>query len=112
MNRLIILYSLIITAVVFASNALAQDVTSTAEFGSVKNFIENAIKALTVLAGTISGGFFTWGGYGYITSAGNPEGLEKSKKTIMYSGIGLSITAAAFVITRIITQLAESNFGR
>lgn len=78
---------------------------------NVQNFIANAIKVLTVTAGSISGGFFTWGGYGYITSAGNPTGLEKSKKTIMYSAIGLSITSGAYVLTSIVTELAKNSFG-
>ncbi len=109
LKKVIVLNSLIITALVLAAPVLAQDVAGSGDLAKVKDFIEKSITALTVLAGTISGGFFTWGGYGYITSAGNPEGLERSKRTIMYSAIGLSITTGAFVLTRIVTDLASKS---
>jgi hypothetical protein len=63
------------------------------------------------LAGFASAGFFVWGGVGYITSSGNPESLDKSKKTIFYSAIGLTIVLGAFVISNVVSQLATSAFG-
>lgn len=110
MKKLIILQALIVTVLVAAPVAFGQTTTSP-EVMKVNNFIKNAIQVLTIFAGTISGGFFTLGGYGYITSSGNPEGLEKSKKTIMYSAIGLSITSAAYVLTNIVNELATGAFG-
>lgn len=97
----------ILLAVLFsAPYALAVD-SNIAGVSQVQTFITNGIKVLTLFAGTISGGFFTWGGYGYITSSGNPEGLERSKRTIMYSAIGLSITSGAYILTNIVEQLAQ-----
>ena len=107
MKKLIVFNALVITALFTASSVLAQESGEIAGIGQVQTFITNAIKALTLLAGTISGGFFTWGGYGYITSSGNPEGLDRSKRTIMYSAIGLSITSGAYILTNIVQQLAE-----
>jgi hypothetical protein len=51
------------------------------------------------------------GGFGYITSTGNPESLDRSKKTLVYSGIGLAIVFGAFVLTNIVSDLAKSAFG-
>ena len=59
----------------------------------------------------MAAGFFVWGGVGYITSTGNPESLEKSKKTILYSAIGLAVVLGAFVLSNIVTQLATTAFG-
>ena len=77
----------------------------------IQNFIQNLIKMIAGLAGLIAAGFFVVGGLGYITSSGNPESLDRSKKTIIYSAIGLAIVLGAFVISNIVTQLATSSFG-
>jgi len=107
MKKLIFLQSFIFTSLIVASPAFAQ----ATDVVKVQNFITNVIQVLVVLAGTLASAFFVWGGVRYITSSGNPETLEGAKKTIIYSAIGLTISLAAFVITNIVTQLAQSAFG-
>lgn len=107
MKKLIILQSFFITSLIVASPVFAQ----AADVTKVQNFVTNIIQVLVLLAGTLASAFFVWGGIRYITSSGNPETLEGAKKTILYSAIGLTITLAAFVITNIVTQLAQSAFG-
>jgi hypothetical protein len=63
------------------------------------------------LAGLIATGFFVVGGFGYITSSGNPENLDRSKRTLIYSAIGLAITIGAFVLSNIISEIASKAFG-
>ena len=77
----------------------------------VENFIRSVIKVVASLAGLVAAGFFVAGGFGYITSTGNPEHLERSKHTLLYASIGLAIVIAAFVISNIVTNLATSAFG-
>lgn len=79
--------------------------------GQVENFIRNIIKVVAGLAGLIATGFFVVGGFGYITSSGNPENLDKSKRTLLYSSVGLAITIGAFVLSNIVTELATNAFG-
>lgn len=93
--------------IVLAHPALAADGNIT----QVENFIKSVIKVISGLAGLIATGFFVVGGIGYTTSSGNPEHLEKAKHTLLYSGIGLAIVIAAFVISNIVTDLATSAFG-
>ena len=93
--------------IVLAHPAFAADGNVT----QVENFIKSVIKVVSGLAGLIATGFFVAGGFGYITSSGNPEHLEKSKHTLIYSAIGLAIVIAAFVISNIVTDLATSAFG-
>ncbi len=88
-------------------NALA----ATTGVGSINTFLQNIIQAVAGLAGLTATGFFVLGGFSYITSSGNPEHLEKAKRTLLYSSIGLVITIAAFVLSNIVTQLATSAFG-
>jgi lysylphosphatidylglycerol synthetase-like protein (DUF2156 family) len=84
---------------------------ASADVTKIETFIKSVIQVLVVLAGLISAGFFVYGGIGYITSSGNPESLDRSKKTIFYSAIGLVIVLGAFVLTNIISDLATNAFG-
>ena len=107
MKKIILLHSLIITSLINASAVYAQSTDVT----KVQTFIHSIIQILVTLAGLTATGFLIWGGIGYITSSGNPESLDRSKKTISYSVVGLVIVLAAFVLSNIITQLATSAFG-
>lgn len=106
-KKVITISSLAITTLIFASPvyAAAADVTK------IETFIKSIIQVLAALAGLVSAGFFVWGGVGYITSSGNPEALDRSKKTIITSAIGLAIVLGAFVLTNIISDLATGAFG-
>jgi len=104
---LIIFQSFVLTSLSIASPVFAQ----ATDISKVQNFITNIIQTLVILAGTLATAFFVWGGVRYITSSGNPEILESAKKTIVYSAIGLTICLAAFVLTNIVTQAAQSAFG-
>lgn len=81
------------------------------DVSKVQSFIQSVIQVLVTLAGLVAAGFFVWGGIGYITSSGNPENLDRSKKTILYSAIGLAIVLGSFVLSNIVTQLATGSFG-
>ena len=83
-----------------------------ADLSKVQNFIQNTIEVLVTLAGLLAAGFFVMGGIGYITSSGNPEHLDKSKRTIIFSALGLAVSIGAFVISNIIAELATTAFGR
>ncbi len=53
---------------------------------NVENFIRSVITVLAGLAGLVATGFFVAGGFTYITSSGNPEQLDKAKRTRMLPG--------------------------
>jgi hypothetical protein len=82
-----------------------------ASIGQIDNFIKSIIQALAGIAGLVATGYFVVGGFSYITSSGNPQKLEKAKRTITFSGIGLAITIGAFVISDIVSSLATKAFG-
>ncbi len=110
MKKAIFLQSLILTSLIVPQAAFAQQVT-TGGVSQIQTFIQSVIQVLITLAGLVSVGFFVWGGFGYITSSGNPEALDRSKKTILYSAIGLAIVLGAFVLSNVVTQLATTAFG-
>ena len=106
-KKFITLSSVALTALVFASPVYA----ASADVTSIQTFIKSIIQILVTIAGLVSAGFFVGGGFGYITSSGNPEMLDRSKKTILYSAIGLAIVLGAFVLTNIVSDLATTAFG-
>jgi TRAP-type C4-dicarboxylate transport system permease small subunit len=102
----------IYTSFAFVFFSLAFPVyAASADVTKIQSFIQSVIQVLVTLAGLVSAGFFVWGGIGYITSSGNPESLDRSKKTILYSAIGLAVVLGAFVLSNVVTQLATSSFG-
>jgi TRAP-type C4-dicarboxylate transport system permease small subunit len=106
-KKIITLSSIALTAFMFASPVYA----ATADVTSIQTFIKSVIQILVTLAGLVAAGFFVWGGVGYITSSGNPESLDRAKKTILYSAIGLAVVLGAFVLTNVISDLATTAFG-
>ena len=109
MKKAITLSAVLLTSLLSVSPAFAQ--TTTGGVSQIQSFIQSVIDVMITLAGAVSVGFFVWGGFGYITSSGNPEKLDQSKKTVLYSGIGLAIVLGAFVLSNIVTQLATAAFG-
>lgn len=110
-HRQLIRYTALIVALgiplLLVHPALAADGNVT----QVQNFIRSIIAAIAGLAGLIATGFFVVGGFSYITSSGNPEHLDRAKRTLIYSALGLAITIGAFVISNIVTTLATNAFG-
>ena len=107
MKKAILINSLLFTALIIPSVAFAQ----TADVAKIESFIKNIIQILVTLSGLVAAGFFVMGGLGYITSTGNPESLDRSKKTLVYSGVGLAIVFGAYVLTNIVSDLAKTAFG-
>lgn len=105
--KFLALYIAVGLPVLLTQVAFADDANVT----QVDSFIRSVIKVIAGLAGLIATGFFVVGGFSYITSSGNPEHLDRAKRTIMFSALGLSITVAAFVLSNIVTTLATNAFG-
>ena len=78
----------------------------------VQSFFQQIILILVSFSGLLAVIFFIWGGVGYITSSGNPMALDRSKRTIMYSAIGLVISLGAFLLSTILTEVATNAFGK
>jgi hypothetical protein len=105
--RFLALYIASALPIVLTSQAFA----ATAGVSNVESFIKSIITVLAGLAGLVATGFFVVGGFGYITSSGNPEHMDRAKRTITFSALGLAITIGAFVLSNIITTLATNAFG-
>lgn len=107
MKKFLTTLSLVVAFLIIASPVYA----ASGDVAKIETFIKSVIQVMVTLAGLVAAGFFVWGGVGYITSSGNPESLDRSKKTIFYSAIGLVIVLGSFVITSIVSDLATGAFG-
>jgi hypothetical protein len=105
-KEIIILYVLFSSLFIY-SNAYADS----GNVGQIESFLKNIITAVAGLSGLVATGFFIVGGFRYITSSGNPQHLDRAKRTIIYSAAGLAITIGAFVLSNIVTGMANSAFG-
>lgn len=106
--RMVALIVAIGAPLVLAAPVLAAD----GDIAKTQDFIKNIIKVAAGFAGLVATAFFVVGGFGYITSSGNPEKLDRAKHTLIWSAIGLAIVIGAFVISNIVTDLATSAFGK
>lgn len=64
-----------------------------------------AIQILLVFAVILAFIFFLLGGIAWISSGGNKEALEKAKKKITYSILGLIIALLSFVVIKFLAQI-------
>lgn len=106
-------YCIVVAIIIAGLPFIFTDAASAAPAGvsNVESFIKSIIQVVAGLAGLVATGFFVAGGFTYITSSGNPEQLDKAKRTITWSAIGLAIVIAAFVLANIVTTLARQSFG-
>lgn len=75
------------------------DITHPNRDGSLgEDQIAGVIELFFILAGIIAVIMIIIGGYWYVLSAGDPQKVEKAKKTIIYSVIGLVISLSAWAI--------------
>ncbi len=111
MKKVIKFQSLFISVFITLVTAAPVFAQTTGSITQVESFISSVIQTMVTIAGFVAAGFFVWGGFGYITSSGNPENLDRSKKTILYSAVGLAISIGALVISGIVSSLANTAFG-
>lgn len=76
-----------------------------------QTFINNIVKVMVGIAGAVAVVYMVIGGFQYITSSGHPEKLDKAKKTLLYSGIGLGIVLIAYTIVDFVSSMVRSAFG-
>lgn len=99
------------TSFLLVALSVAPAFAQSADVSKVQNFLTNIIQVLVTVAGLLAAVFFVLGGIGYITSSGAPEQLDKSKRTLLYSAIGLAICVGAFVLTGIVSDIAVAAFN-
>ena len=106
---IVALVAVIGVSLLLAEPTFAQ--STPAGVSNVNNFIKNIIMVFSGFAGLIATGFIVAGGFTYIMSSGNPDQLDKAKRTITWAAIGLAIVIAAFILANVVTDMATQAFG-
>jgi len=74
--------------------------------------IMNIVRVILGFVGIIAILIIIYAGYLWMTSAGNPEQIDKAKKTLRNAAIGLVIIFSAFSIVSFIIGMLEGGFGQ
>lgn len=74
----------------------------TTSLGGVEQLGKNAIQLFSFAVGALAVIFIIIGGIQYISSAGNPEGVSKAKKTIFYAIGGVILALSINVIIAVL----------
>lgn len=74
--------------------------------------VTNLIQYVIGMAGAVAVIFIVVGGFGYITSAGDPAKLQKAKQTILYACIGIIVVALAEVITAFVSNIIREGISQ
>ncbi len=69
----------------------------------------NFIEIFLGVVGLVAVAFLIYGGFRYITSAGNDETAESAKKTIQNAIIGLVVVILSYVIVAIVANFFINN---
>lgn len=70
----------------------------------VNNTLSSVINTLLFIAGIISVIMIMYGGFTYMTSAGNAAKVSKGKTILIYSIVGLVISVLAYAIVRFVLK--------
>lgn len=69
---------------------------------SLTNLVAKIVNILSVLIGAIAVIMLIFGGFRYVTSAGNDAGVQAARNTIIYAIIGLIVVAVAQIIVKFV----------
>lgn len=75
------------------------------DFGDL---LQKIIQILLYVAGAIAVIFLMMGGFRYVTASGNDEAVEKAKKTVTNSLLGIVIIVLSYTIVLIVNTLLTS----
>ncbi len=66
--------------------------------GATSPAITNALQLVFGIIGAVAVFFIIMGGLKFITSQGDPQGIGKARKTIIYAAVGLAVALSAEAI--------------
>lgn len=66
----------------------------------------NIVDDILQIAGYVAFGFVVFGGFLYMTSAGQPEKATRARKTITYGLIGVVVAMSAVLLVNVIASTA------
>lgn len=74
----------------------------------INTTVNKVIDLLSVIVGIVAAIMIIWGGFKYITSAGNQENIKAAKNILLYAVIGLVVVALAQIIVTFVLKQTTS----
>lgn len=99
---------------VYAQNSFAEGIQQVeglaqsnklSEASSAKDILQNIVKWLLTLVGTIATISLLYGGFLYITSEGEEDKASQAKHIILYSVIGIIIIGISAIIVNVVINV-------
>jgi len=69
---------------------------------SVPALIANIIKTILGVVGAVALFMFVWGGFGWLTSGGNPDKVKQGRDTLVWATIGLLVIFASYTLVDVV----------
>lgn len=79
------------------------------EAKDIRIVVANIIKIFLGFVGTLATAYLFYGGYMYMTSAGNEQRIGNASKIMLYSALGLFIILASYSITSFIYKTYQKS---
>lgn len=104
-----LLANVILSSIRIAIIGERQEMLNCAETKCVEDtaLVGNLLGWVLGITGVVAFAFVVIGGIGYITSAGDPNKVQKSRKTLIYALIGLAIVGLSSVISAFVTNIIK-----
>jgi hypothetical protein len=83
-------------------NPLGGTAASPAGVTSVPALIANIIKTILGVVGAVALFMFVWGGFGWLTSGGNPDKVKQGRDTLVWATIGLLVIFASYTLVDVV----------
>lgn len=74
-----------------------------------REIIGNVIKAMLGVTGSLALLVFIFGGFTWVTSAGNEEKIKKGKEMILWAALGLVVIFASYAMVRFVIGAATGG---
>ncbi len=88
----------------FVQNTVRQ-AAGVKDIGDAPRFIRQVLAIFLTIVAVIAVAAIIWGGFVYVTSAGEEDKARKAKLVILYAIIGLLIIGAAGIITNVVINI-------
>lgn len=67
--------------------------------------VGRVIRLIIGLSGSIALIFFIYGGFLWLTSAGNPNNIDKGRNAMLWSAIGIIVVLTSYILVRFVFSL-------
>ncbi len=77
---------------------------------NINSVIGTVIKAILGISGSAALLMFVWGGFLWLTSAGNTDRIKKGKDTLVWAVIGLAVIFSAYtLVNAVVNALSKGS---